>query len=367
MPITVDRSHVIYRNPMPHLVARHAWHPTLLSLGGEKRCATFDIGQAAESLDYATYVAHSADAGRTWSEPVPLLREGEPPGTTHTLRSTRLRDGRLVAWGARFHRDNPREGLTNRENMGFVSMQLLMASSADEGHRWSQPSVIIPPIDGPAFEVCHSIVEMPDGRWLAPTSTWRGWDGHCPHGMKAVALVSHDQGHTWPACIDVMDGYAKGILHLEQSLIPWGQAGLVAVCWAYDERHGGSLPVHFSVSEDGKRFGPARPTDLIGETSKIIALGDDRLLCVYRRTDQPGLWAAVVQLRGGHWNTLEQAPVWRGAASSMNDRATASDGLAALKFGYPSLCRDDAGQIQIAFWCREDDLGLIRLTTLKVH
>src|SRR6476646_5874310 len=61
-------SGVIYRNPKPYLRAIHAWHPTLISLGGERLLATFDLGQAVESLDYATYSSCSDDGGVSWSQ-----------------------------------------------------------------------------------------------------------------------------------------------------------------------------------------------------------------------------------------------------------------------------------------------------------
>ena len=76
-------------------------------------------------------------------------------------------------------------------------MELILTRSRDRGHTWSPIERIEPPLVGPAFEVCHSITELRDGRWVWPCSTWMGWDGDAPNGMNAILLVSEDKGRTW--------------------------------------------------------------------------------------------------------------------------------------------------------------------------
>ena len=178
---------LIYRNPKPHLRAIHAWHPTVVALGELELLCTFDLGQAVESLDYRTYISHSTDGGSSWSAPRPLVNDPTERPNTHSFRITQLRDHTFVGFGGRFYRDDPEEGLTNRDNLGFVPMDLITTTSVDSGLTWSAPTTITPPLVGPAFEICHAIIELQDGRWLAPTQTWRGWHGDAPNGMKAIA------------------------------------------------------------------------------------------------------------------------------------------------------------------------------------
>jgi hypothetical protein len=356
----------LFRNPKPYLRAANAWHPTLVNLGGGRLLASFDIGQAVESLDYRTYLAQSADNGQTWSEPERIFEEHIAYPASHTLRLTRLSDGSLAAFGGRFHRDRTEEGLTNRRNMGFVPMDLILLRSDDEGRTWTPPRTIAPPLVGPAFEICHSVVELRDGTWLWPTSTWRGWDGECPNGMKAVALASRDRGQTWPEYVDVMDDDANGVIHLEQSLVELPDGRLLAVAWAFDEKSGTSREVRYAISRDRRTFSPAQSTGLHGETSKLVHLSDDALLCVYRRTDQPGLWAARVRVDAdGQWTTLEQQPIWQGAATKMHGQRGASDELGDLRAGYPSLCKLDDGNLLAAFWCCEENVFNIRWALIR--
>ena len=146
---------------------------------------------------------------------------------------------------------------------------------------WSKPERLIPPLVGPAFEVAHGVIELQDGRWLWPTSTWKGWDGTAPNGMKAVGFVSHDRGKTWPEYIDIFDGYREGLIHFEQSVVVLPDGRLLACAWVLDERTSRTRDVVYAVSDDGRRFSQPRSTGLPGETSKLVALPDGRVVCLF--------------------------------------------------------------------------------------
>jgi sialidase-1 len=358
---------LVYRNPKPYLRAVHAWHPSILQLDSGELVASFDCGQGAEALDYRTYLSRSTDDGRTWTSPAALFDDPTQGRTTQSIRIGRLSDGTLIGVGGRWRRDNPEEGIVNRANLGYVPQELLQLQSNDGGRTWSVPRVIEPPLLGPGFEVCHSVIDLPDGRWLYPTATWKSWDGDAPNGMQAVAFVSHDRGRTWPEYLRVMDRYEDGIISWEQSLVRLHDGRLLAVAWAFDERSGTSLPNPYAVSADGRTFGPPRMTGLVGETAKLLTLRDGRLLCLYRRKDQPGLWAALVQISGDEWQTLEQMPVWQGAASGMTGRDNSSNELSDLRFGYPTLVQRPDGAVFALFWCQEDCINNIRWVKLRVE
>lgn len=356
---------IVFRNPKPHLRAVHAWHPTLVRFDDGELLAGFDLGQAVESLDYRTWLSRSSDEGQTWSPPVPLLDDKTQRRSTHSVRLGRTVDGLVTGFGGRYYRDNPELGLTNRDNLGFVPMDLLFVSSRDRGRTWEGPAAIPPPLVGPAFEVCHAIVELSDGRWLAPTATWKGWDGQAPNGMKAVALVSHDRGRNWPEYVDLMDGSREGIIYWENSLVQLPDGRLLVVAWAFDEKSGRSRPNAYSLSNDGRTFSAPRPTGFHGQTAKLVSLGDGRLMCFYRRDDQPGLWANLVRIAGDEWQNLADTCVWRGAPSGMTGQASNSDELSALKFGYPTPVRLSDGSVLVVFWCVEECIGNIRWARLR--
>jgi sialidase-1 len=276
-----------------------------------------------------------------------------------------LRDGRLVGLGARFYRDDPNQGLTNRANMGFVPMDLILLTSSDDGRAWFGPTRIETPLVGPAFEICHAVVELEDGRWLAPTQTWPDWHGRAPNGMKAIALVSHDQGRTWPESIDVMDGSDRGIIHFEQSLIQLNDGRLAAIAWAYDVKTKETLPNPYVISNDGLHFGESHGTGLHGQTAKLLTLHDGRILCVYRRHDKPGLWANLSVLEGDTWTNQSDLLLWNGARTGSGEENT-SDMLSALSFGYPSLVQLPDRDVLVVFWCEEDKVQVVRWFRLVI-
>ena len=365
MMMTCIDTGLVYRNPAPNLRAVHAWHPSIARLESGELLAAFDLGQGAESLDYRTYISRSRDDGRTWDEPRPLFLDATQRRSTHSIRITRTKGGSLVGFGGRFYRDDPTVGLVNHTNLGYVPMDLLLLRSHDDGQSWAE-QVIQPPLIGPSFETCHAIVELTDGRWLAPTSTWRGWNGDEPNGMQAIALVSKDRGATWPDYLKIMNDYSRGVIYWEQSVVELPDQRLLAVSWAFQEQTGDTLPTPFAISNDGKSFSAPRLTGLHGQTAKLISLGDGRVLSVYRRHDRPGLWANVARIEGDDWINLAEMSLWQGATSGMTGTNSPGVELSALKFGFPSLVQLPGGDIFIIFWCSENCINNVRWIRLRI-
>lgn len=365
--IIVKGMGIVYSNPKPYLRSVVAYHPSLVLIGENEFIATFDLGQAVESLDYHTVAARSVDSGNTWDLEGPLVAE-PPPSTTHTIRTTRLADGSLVGLGALHHRIDPEEGLVNRVTFGFVPVDLILVRSHDAGRSWNPPSRIEPPLLGPSWEICHPVVELSDGRWLAPTSTWRGWNGENPSGEMGVVLISDDAGKSWPAFGCSFDGRNTGHSHLEQSVLQLNDRRILSVSWVIDVSTGKNFPNEYSLSRDcGETFAPPKPTGFMAQTCKVIQLADDRLFCAYRRNDQPGLWGTLATLKGEKWINLEDTPLWLGADSGMRGGASSAQELSNLKFGYPTMKQLSNGDIMLLFWCQEDCITNVRWIKIEVQ
>ena len=364
--IEVEATGLIYRNPKPHLRAVHALHPSLARLDDGTMLCAFDAGQGPESFDYGTYISRSNDGGHTWGEPTPLTPPVTGPRYANQLtRISRVGDSSLMGVGVRIYRDDPEEGFVSRETFGYAPLDLFVIRSVDGGRTWSHPQIVRPPLVGPAFEICHGVVELRDGRWLWPTSTWKGWDGSAPNGMKAIALVSRDRGRTWPAFLDVMDGWKDGIIHFEQSLVQLTDGRLLATTWALHEASGRSGPVAYGISDDGTTFGPHGSTGIAGQTTKLTCLPGGDVLALSRRVDVPGLWAHRAKIDGSRWVNVEEAPVWQGqrlAAAA----ASRGDDLANLKCGSPNLLPIGDDAVYAAFWCQEDSINVIRWVRLRI-
>jgi hypothetical protein len=209
---------------------------------------------------------------------------------------------------------------------------------------------------------------LADGRWIAPVSTWKGWNGEAPNGMNAYLLVSRDRGETWPQYVPVMGAYGAGIIHWEQSVVEMSDGRLLAVAWAMEEKSGATLPTPYAISTDGgESFKPSMPTGFHAQTAKIICLADDNILCLYRRHDRPGLWANLARIEGDKWVNLECVPLWDGAASGMNGQKALGDELGNLKFGFPQMVQLPDGDVFVVFWCLEDCVHNVRWLRLRVR
>ena len=169
-------------------------------------------------------------AGLTIAANAGLIRADDYARQRAPLAAKRRKLERAAAWLRSAYR--PRPGL----------WELTTVRSQDRGRTWAEPARIEPPLVRPAFEVCHSIVPLRDGRLVWPTSTWMGWDGDAPNGMNGIMLVSEDGGRTWPSYAVDFDRWAEHILHWEQSFLELRDGRWLAVAWAVDLNTNQTLP-----------------------------------------------------------------------------------------------------------------------------
>lgn len=360
---------ILFKNPIPHVHSVHAYFPSVVTMDNGEMLASIVLGEAFEAPNLRTHICRSTDGGETWAHEGPIY-----PGVADRLlsdasRITALPGGRLVAFMVRHDRtDRSHEGLTNPETVGFVPTELTLLRSSDYGRTWSLPEPIAPPLEGPSFELCSPITVLRDGRWLLPTSTWQGWDGYCPNGIRTIALVSHDKGLTWPEFWDVMAEPAGKTYFWESKIVELQDGRLLAVAWAHDAIAGKDRPNQYALSADGgTTWSTPASMDLIGQTLTPIALSDGRILCVYRRTDTPGLWANISHLDGDRWINVAQYPLWGANVQGLTgDSANMSQNFTVLRFGAPCITHAPDGTIFIAFWCYEDCVSIIRWFRLGI-
>jgi sialidase-1 len=376
---------IIYRNPLPHVYSKQAYFPSVLQLENGEMLASFTIGQAFESHDLHTELSRSADQGVTWKLQGPLYAGTKGRVTSDTCRLSHGVNGEIIAYVIRHDRSRKDYGLVDPDNLGFVEIEQLIFRSVDGGYHWSKPEIIDPPLVGPSFEMTSAIVPLRNGTWLLPTSTWKGWDGYCPNGMKMVAFVSSNQGRTWRTYLDVMTDEHETHIFWESKMIELDDERLLSAAWVYDQKENKDRDNHYSISiqseagvprQDGSsesipesiQFSPPRSCGLKGQTLQLFGLADRKVLTVYRRTDQPGLWANISRIEGDAWINEQQIPLWgnqqTGLTSHTGDMAA---DFSVLKFGAPSICRIQTGFYYISFWAVEEGVSNIRWIKLRIE
>jgi sialidase-1 len=361
--IKVIGTGLIYRNPKPHVHSIQASFPTVVTMDNGEMLAAVLLGEAFESANIHSNILRSTDGGETWQLEGPIYPGTRDRLTSDQVRITAFPGGEVVAFMVRHDRsDHPEEGLTNHENLGFVPTELLILRSADYGHTWTEPETVVPPVVGPAFEHSSPIVQLKDGRWIWPTSTWRGWNGDCPGGMRVLALVSHDRGKTWPEHMEVMNMSGNRVTIWESKIVELPDGRLLAAGWPYSETTGKDLPNHYAISNDGSTTWTApMSTGLIGQTLTPFVLDDGRVLSVYRRIDKPGLWANVSHLEGDAWVNDSATPMWGTQAAGLTTHSeNMAQNFTVLRFGSPSVTRLPDGVLFVSFWCYEDCVCVCR-------
>ena len=296
--IDVRETGLVYRNPRPELRSRHTWHPTVVRFDDGEMLVTFDIAEADVALDYRTYATHSTDSGATWSAPTRVF--ADPPGrpTTHSVRSARVADGSVVAMGALMYRDDPEKSVVNVPTLGYTEMELIITRSQDRGHTWG-------PIERDRAAARRpGLRGLPLDRRVARRALGLavlhldGLGRRCPERDERDPPRVGGPGPTWPSYITEFDRWAEGIIHWEQHFLELRDGRWLTVAWVVDLATGKTLATPYAVSSDQGATWHRGLTGFLAQTTKTIELPDGRILAVYRRNDEAGLWATTARLDG---------------------------------------------------------------------
>lgn len=175
------------------------------------------------------------------------------------------------------------------------------------------------------------------------------------------AFVSEDGGKTWPRWTETFPN--DRFIYWESKILVLPDRRLLSVAWVHDFAAGKDKANHFAIgSPDASQWSAPRSMDIWGQTLSSIVLPDGRILSVYRRMDEPGLWGTVSRLDADQWINLEHRLLWLGRGGASNDPEDIRNHFATLKFGAPTLVQLSEKRILVAFWCVVD--GVSQISTI---
>jgi len=362
-------SSIIYENPLPQLRSRQAAFPWLCEATDGTILASFAIGEAFESVDGTSFISKSSDGGKTWSSPIKMFDTShlDIPITDY-CKITALNDGRIVALGYAFNRDNPELPIGNPATGGLLDDFVFYSISDNNGDSWSD-MIQIKCSWGPHVEASAPVTVLKNGDWITPITGFPDWNGNKRGKTCGRVLVSKDGGKSWNDDSVCMD-FNKDVTCYEQRLCQLDSGTLVCIGWNEDISTGKSLTNHFTYSEDnGKTWSSPISTGIMGQASSVCALGGEKFLALHavrKDTDKPGIYAYVIDFKNRSWDVVDHEIIWEPKVPIIKDSKMA-DVFAFLKFGQPGAIKLSDGSILISHWYADNGQYKIIATNIQLE
>jgi sialidase-1 len=359
--------YVAYDNPKPHVHSRHGYFPGLEKLSSGEILCLFQMGEAFEAPTATTYITRSKDGGRTWRLQGPFADKSRAKiQTSDSLKLTALRNGKLIAVGYRFFREDPEQGIAIEATNGFLPGENIVSYSSDAGHHWDEP-VVIQRNRPELIEASGPCIETHSGDLVAVGALFKLPNGSNPSGPIGVLLRSCDQGRSWKD--DTIFYNWRNITPYEARICEMQPDRLVVIVWAYDAATAQHLPNQVTYSVDaGRTWSEPQDTGHMGQASNLIWLGGEYLASIHsHRGSDPGLYVRVVDFSNDRWKAIEQKAIWLPSAGYRSTTGLAMPEMfATLKFGQPSLLRLSDDEFLAAHWSIEGGQGRIRVHRLRI-
>ena len=311
------------------------------------------IGEAFESVDGSSYISRSVDGGKNWSRPVQMFtRSKYSYSITDYCKVVALKDGRLVALGYAYKRENPELPIGNPVTGGLLDDFVFYSISHDNGYSWGE----MIPVEcswGPHVEASAPVTILNDDTWITPITGFPQWDGTMTGAICGRALRSEDQGKTWADDVICMEFDGHSVTCYEQRMCQLESGAIICIGWNEDTVTGERLENHYTVSYDqGRTWSKPITTRIMGQASSVCALGGERLLALHairRDTDRPGIYGYIVDFSERNWNIIEEVLLWEPETPIVKDSHMAEI-FSFLKFGQPGAILLKDGDVMMTHW-----------------
>jgi hypothetical protein len=313
-------------------------------------------------------LARSLDFGHTLIDQGPIWPHLADRWSTFVSLS-RDAEGKLFLFGSRTAIDQPGEGFWCDATQGLKQNELIWASSTDQGHTWTEPTLIPMPIPG-AAEAAGALCATRRGRWLTPYSPYNTFDPNQKVDRpQVVVLRSDDWGRTWSstAMLRFAEAQAGGA---EAWLIELSDGRLLGTSWHLNHAGESEYPNAYALSLDGgTTWTPTRSTGIMGQSTALAELPNGRALFIYnqRRHGEVGVWLALVNPTETDFGIEANEIIWRAQTRTQNGTSGAHAEWGDFSFGEPSVTVLPDASLFVALWCDQPSGRGIRYVKLRMN
>jgi hypothetical protein len=323
---------------------------------GDLLCSYSNDG--GQHVTGGTSWSRSTDGGRTWTLEGVLLAHTDDPLTTNFLKLSLSPDGRTIyAYGMRSY-DEPGTRFGDERRV-----EAIFCTSTDDGHLWSEPSVI--PMPSSQLEISHGVLALQSGRLLAPAAL-------IPLGRlgeQVIASISDDGGMSWPRDTVAMQDPAGKLGYFEQKFAEIAPDRLVATAWTVTLDTVEDRTNSFTLSTDGGlSWTEPRSIGTRGQTLTVVPYDGDRVILLYnRRYGDQGIVMALATLAEQDWPIAFEGLLYDAQARREGPRRDGGlDEMMDFQFGFPTAIRLQDGTFLATNWSVEGEHCGIRWTRFRV-
>jgi len=370
--LEIEKTGVVYRNPLPGHKAVAATHPFVHPLSASEAICTFKCGQAQYAADNMVHISRSTDGGRSWEHEGPFHdRAQDPVPYQYSAASlTTLRDGSMLMNNWRRDRSDSDKLYLNPVTGGCLPIDALFLRSTDRGRTWTEP--VVGKFPAPAEGMTHAfggpVIELADGRWMQLSEPWIDYDSEL-----AYVMISEDEGRTWGPESPIANVNADGLAFSHGHIVHLPDGRLYALYWCMNtemtEFHG--LWSNTSTDATGTAWTEPQYTEIPGQSCYPVVLDEERMAIIFseRDSEAPGIKVVLSHDDGQTWDLENAAVVWDAYGKEalgvpMTDTYPCSHD--AIAYGAPHLAKLSDSELIGVFWCTQDADTHVRFAKLKI-
>ena len=325
-------------------------------------------GTARHSADGHACIFASENMGDSWELRYDGFDQTEFAGITgeiKTMSLAELEPGELTASFLWVDRSRPELPFINPRTQGLLPMQILHATSGDEGRTWSRFRVMETTPHVASSPCTCAVFKLPDGNLCQPYEHWKEYDDPSAGRSGARLRISRDGGVSWSEFVTVAQHPEHEVAYWDQRIDRHPSSGrLVAMFWTHNFLKGHDIDAHISWgSADARHWSAPAPTGLPGQHCQPLAIGGDRLVAAYpHRRDPPGINLSFSPDFGRTWDRSRDLRVYdssRGTESGAEGSRSGAElwkDMERWRFGHPRIALLPNGDLFTVFYAGDETI-----------